>query len=171
MVAAMPLPARFAPVRHVVGGLLAAGLMLLAACGGDDDGGASGRSSAPPAPETGPGGAITVPLVEENNSGASGTATLAGGGDSASVTIELHGEGGRYHAHVHDVSCERYRRMNDFSAQLATLTEGLNDVAGRSSESELSEPLSSYTRPGFSINVHKLATPYPVVACGDLSAP
>jgi hypothetical protein len=160
-----------APVRHLAGGLLAAGLLLLAACGGDDDGGASERSSAPPAPETGPGGAITVPLVEENDSGASGMATLSSGGDSASVTIELNSDDGRYHAHVHDVSCERYRRMNDFSAQLATLTEGLNDVGGGRSASDLSEPLSSYTRAGFSINVHEFDSPYPVVACGDLSAP
>jgi hypothetical protein len=152
------------------GGLLAAVLLLLAACGGDAGGGSPKQSSAPPAQETGPGGAITVPLVEENNSRASGTATLADGGGSASVTIELHGGDGPYHAHVHDVSCQRYRRMNDFSSQLATLTEGLNDVAGGSSESELSDSLSSYTRSEFSINVHKFASPYPVVACGDLSA-
>jgi hypothetical protein len=145
--------------------------MLLAACGGDDDGGASGQSSTPPGPETGPGGAITVSLREENNSGASGTATLSGGGGSASVTIELNGHDRRYHAHIHDVTCERYRRMNDFSAQLATLTEGLDDVADGSSKSDLSDPLSSYTRADFSINVHNFESPYPVVACGDLSAP
>jgi len=155
-----------APVR-----LLVLGLMLFAACGGDDENGASERSSAPPAPETGPGGAVTVPLVEENDSGASGMATLTGGGKSASVTIELRGGDRMYRAHVHDVSCQRYRRMNDFSAQLATLTEGLSNVAGGRSESDLSEPLSSYTRPGFSINVHEFGSPYPVVACGDLSAP
>jgi hypothetical protein len=112
-----------------------------------------------------------VPLVEENDSGASGTATLTGGGDSASVTIELNREDGRYQAHIHDVSCQRYRRMNDFSAQLATLTEGLTNVTGGRSESDLSEPLPSYTRSEFSINVHRLDSPYPVVACGDLSAP
>jgi hypothetical protein len=112
-----------------------------------------------------------VPLVEENKSGASGTATLTGGGGSASVTIELNGDDRRYRAHIHDVTCQRYRRMNDFSAQLATLTEGLSSVTGGRSESDLSEPLSSYTRPGFSINVHEFASPYPVVACGDLSAP
>jgi hypothetical protein len=155
--------------RHLAGGLLAAGLMLLAACGGDDEEGASGRSSAPPAPETGPGRAITVPLAEENDSGASGTATLSGGGDGASVTIELRGDGGRYQAHIHDVSCERYRRMNNFGSQLASVTEGLNNVAGGRSASDLSEPLSSYTRSEVSINVHKFASPYPVVACGDLS--
>jgi hypothetical protein len=151
--------------------LLVLGLMLLAACGGDDEEGASGRSSAPPAPETGPGGAITVRLVEENDSGASGTATLTRGGKSASVTIELRGGDRIYRAHVHDVSCQHYRRMNDFSAQLATLTEGLTIVTDGRSEFDLSEPLSSYTRPGLSINVHEFGSPYPVVACGDLSAP
>jgi hypothetical protein len=165
------LMARPPRAKALAGVLLAATLMLLAACGGDDEQGASGRSTAPPAPETGPGGAITVSLIEENDSGASGTATLTGGHDSASVTIELNGDDGRYQAHVHDVSCERYRRMKDFSAQLATLTEGLSNVVGGSSESELSEPLSSYTRSEFSINVHEFASPYPVVACGDLSAP
>jgi hypothetical protein len=159
------------PARHLARVLLAAGLILLASCGGEDEEAASGRPRTPAAPETGPGGAITVPLREENNSGASGTATLSGGGDSASVTIELQAEGGRYQAHIHDVSCERYRRMNDFSAQLATLTEGLNNVAGGSSESHLSEPLSRYTRAEFSINVHRFGSPYPVVACGDLWAP
>jgi hypothetical protein len=109
--------------------------------------------------------------MEENNSGASGTAMLSGGGDSASVTIELRGDDRRYQAHIHDVSCERYRRMNNFSAQLATLTEGLNHVTNGGSESDLSEPLSTYTRAEFSINVHEFASPYPVVACGDLSAP
>ena len=112
-----------------------------------------------------------MPLVEENSSGISGTATLTGGGDSASVAIELNAEGGQYHAHIHDVRCKRYRRMNDFSSQLATLTEGLSDISGGSSASDLNERLSSYTRAGFSINVHKFASPYPVVACGDLSAP
>jgi hypothetical protein len=156
-------------MRAAAGGFLAAIVLSLAGCGGDDDGDASGRPSAPPAPETGPGGAIIVPLVEENNSGASGRATLAGGG-RASVTIELDGGDGLYRAHIHDVSCERYRRM-DFSAQLATLTEGLNSVTGGSSRSALSEPLSSYTEAEFSINVHERAPPYPVVACGNLSAP
>jgi len=151
--------------------LLVLALVVLAACGGDDEERASGRSSAPLGPETGPGGALTVPLVEENDSGASGRAILTSGGRSASVTIELNRDDGQYQAHIHDVSCERYRRMNDFSAQLATLTEGLTSVAGGRSESELTEPLSRYTRPGFSINVHEFGSPYPVVACGDLSAP
>ena len=171
MKATVPGATGLHPRRQLAGVLLAAGVMLLAACGGDDEEGASGRSSAPRAPETGPGGAITLPLVEENNSGASGTATLTGGGDSASVTIELRSDDGQYQAHIHDVSCQRYRRMNDFSAQLATLTEGLSNVTGGRSESDLNEPLPTYTRSEFSINVHKFASPYPVVACGDLSAP
>jgi hypothetical protein len=156
--------------RHLAGVLLAAGLMLLAACGGDDENGASRQASARPAPESAPKGAITVRLVEENDSGASGAATLTDGGDGASVTLEVRGGAGRYHAHIHDVSCERYRRMKDFNAQLATVAEGLTDLTGGRSRSDLTEPLSSYTRPGFSINVHEFDAPYPVVACGDLSA-
>jgi hypothetical protein len=157
--------------RQLAAALLAAGLMLLAGCGGDDEEAASQPSSAPPAPETAPDGAVNVQLVEENDSGASGTATLTDGSDGASVAIEMRGGDGRYRAHIHDVSCERYRRMGDFGAQLATLTEGLTSVMGGRSKSHLIEPLSSYTRPGFSINVHEFAEPYPVVACGDLSAP
>jgi hypothetical protein len=157
--------------RRLAGGLLAAALLLLAACGDDDDGSGSGRATTPSAPKTGPDGELIVQLVEENNSGASGTATLSDGADTASVTIRLEGGDRRYQAHVHDVSCERYRRMNDFSAQLATLTEGLSNVTGGRSTSDLTEPLSSYTRADFSINVHEFASPYPVVACGDLSTP
>ena len=158
-------------MKRTAGVLLATLALVLAACGGDEDGDASGRTSAHPAPKTGPDGTTTVSLVEENNSGASGTALLGHSGGRATVTIELRGDDRLYRAHVHDVSCDRYRRMDDFSAQLATLTEGLTSVTRGSSKSELSEPLSSYTRPGFSINVHEFASPYPVVACGDLSAP
>jgi hypothetical protein len=92
-------------------------------------------------------------------------------GGRASLTIELKGGHGRYQAHIHDVSCQQYRRMNNLSAQLATLTEGLSNVMGGRSESDLSEPMSRYTRAKLSINVHKFASPYPVVACGDLSTP
>ncbi len=153
--------------RHA---LLAASLLLLAACGGgNDDGGASTRPGGDPGPETEAGGAITVPLREENNSGTSGTATLARDGGGASVTIELRGGDASYHAHVHDVSCGRYRRMNDFDAQLATVAEGLTDIGGGASQSDLGEPLSSYTRAEFSINVHEFDPPYPVVACGDVN--
>jgi hypothetical protein len=157
-------------MKPATGGFLVAIVLSLAGCGGDEDGDASGRPSTPPAPETGPGGAVIVPLVEENDSGASGTATLTGAG-RASVTIELDGSDELYRAHVHDVSCERYRRMDDFNAQLATLSEGLISVTDGRSKSELSQPLSSYTKAGYSINVHESAAPYPVVACGDLSAP
>ena len=158
-------------MKTTAGGLVAAVALLVAACGGDGEGNPSARPSGGPAPKTGPDGTLTVPLVEEDDSGASGTAMLADTGGRATMTIELRGDDRLYRAHIHDVSCDRYRRMNDFSAQLATLTEGLTSVARGSSKSELSEPLSSYTRPGFSINVHEFASPYPVVACGDLSAP
>jgi hypothetical protein len=156
---------------RLAGGVLAVALFFLAACGGDDDGAVSRTTTTRPAPETGPNGELIVPLVEESNSGASGTATLSKKGATASVTIKLEGRGRQYRAHIHDVSCQQYRRMNDFSAQLATLTEGLSNVRGGRSKSDLIEPLSRYTRTNFSINVHKDAEPYPVVACGDLSSP
>jgi hypothetical protein len=157
--------------RQLAAGLLAAALLALTGCGDDDEGSASREPTTPPAPKRGPGGEIIVPLVEQNNSGASGTATLSARGDAASVTIELKGADGRYQAHVHDVSCERYRHIDGVARQVETVTEGLSNVTGGSAKSDLMEPPSAYTGGGFSINVHEYSAPYPVIACGDLSAP
>lgn len=169
-----------ASARSLAGGCLAAALLLLGACGGGDDAdrGASATTPSPaaeaeprPAAEVGPHGELIVPLVEENDSGASGTATLSKAGGASSVALEIEGDDGRFQAHVHDVSCREYRHMDDTGAQLATLTEGLSNVTRGASESALENPLAAYTGGGFSINVHEYEPPYPVVACGDLSAP
>ena len=61
--------------------------------------------------------------------------------------------------------------MNSFSARLATVVEGLSDVVDGKSETDVASPLPRYAKPGFSINVHKYADPYPVIACGDVPSP
>jgi hypothetical protein len=88
-----------------------------------------------------------------------------------SVTLEVEPAGPKYHAHIHDVSCADYRRMTSFNAQYATVAEGLSDVVDGKSETDVTAPLSRFGRAGFSINVHKYAHPYPVIACGDIPTP
>jgi hypothetical protein len=153
-------------VPRLIACLLVVGLSVLSACGD------SARVAGPgaPAAET-PGKAaktIAVRLDAEHSSGVLGTATLKGDERVTSVTLRIEPAGRHYHAHIHDVSCSDYRSMTSFSAQFATVAEGLSDVVDGKSETDVLAPLSSLAKSGFSINVHKYAHPYPVVACGDI---
>ena len=143
------------------------GLCALQACGGSAEVGGPGA----PAAETTPGTAaktIALSLQEENRSGGHGTATLQGDERVISVTLKVEPGGPEYHAHIHDVSCADYRRMTSFNAQYATVAEGLNDVVDGRSQTDVTAPLSRFGKSAFSINVHKYAHPYPVIACGDI---
>jgi hypothetical protein len=149
------------PGRHrLLVGLLAAGVMSLSACGSD-----AGEQSSGTAPAAGK--TVTVELKTENHSGRSGTAVLKGGHGGLTVTLKVDDASDNYHAHIHEVSCAKYRSMKGFDEQLATVTQELDDLRDGKSETQIGNPLSEYARAGFSINVHEFAFPYPVIACGD----
>jgi hypothetical protein len=149
--------------------LLVVGLCVLASCGGSAKVGGPGAQAAATPGEAA--NSIAVRLEEEHRSGVLGTATLTGDERATTVTLQIEPAGREYHAHIHDVSCTDYRSMTSFSAQLATVAEGLSDVVDGKSETDVRAPLSRLAKSGFSINVHKYASPYPVVACGDIPSP
>ena len=86
------------------------------------------------------------------------------------VLLRLRGGSGESNsAHIHDVTCEQYRRMNSFSDQLATVENTLEPLHAGQSDSTLSGvPMSARTTGTYSVNVHEPAQPYKVVACGDI---
>ena len=116
---------------------------------------------------------ITVPLTEENGSGRSGEARLEPDGDDAiRVTVSMSaGPTKTNNAHIHDVTCEEYRSMDDFSEQLGTVEDSLRSVRDGKSETIVKTSLADRATGGFSINVHEPAPPYVVVACGDIPRP
>jgi hypothetical protein len=142
-------------------------LCVASGCGGSENVSGPGAPAAGPTPGKAA-KTVALRLEEEHRSGAFGTATVKGDEHATSVTLRVEPGGPRYHAHIHDVSCTEYRRMTSFSAQLATVAEGLGDIVDGKSETDVVAPLSRYGKPGFSINVHKYAEPYPVIACGDI---
>jgi hypothetical protein len=124
--------------------------------------------------------AITLELHEENHSGRHGEATLEATEATASVpggaklegtrvTITISPDtGGSNPAHIHDVTCAQYRAMRSFDEQLATVADGLSGLDHGQSETVIATELTARTNGGYSINVHKPAHPYEVIACGDI---
>ena len=124
--------------------------------------------------------AITFALDEENHSGRDGEVTLeateatasVGGGakrEGTRVTIKISPDTGASNpAHIHDVTCAQYRAMDSFDEQLATVKDGLKALEDGRSETVITTELTARTNGGYSINVHKPAHPYEVIACGDI---
>jgi hypothetical protein len=146
---------------HAIGPAVVLALAV-AACG-DDEQPAGRAASAQIEP-------ITVELHPENGSGRSGEARLEPDGDDAmNVVVTLNrGPTKTNMAHIHNVTCERYRAMDDFSAQLGTVEDTLKALGDGASETKVSVPLAERATGGYSINVHEPADPFPVVACGDI---
>jgi hypothetical protein len=144
--------------------LLPVSLSVLIACGDGEEESAPAQTAAPPAKadET-----VSFKLAEENRSGKSGTATLKGGDGGFSVTLKLKRGRGYNLAHIHTVTCEKYRALKDFDEQYATVSVPLTDLEEGKSRSRVDSALSEY-RPGHSINVHSTEGGFPVVACGDI---
>jgi hypothetical protein len=71
-------------------------------------------------------------------------------------------------AHIHNVTCAQYRAMSSFSARLATVEDGLNALDHGRSETVVAVELPARANGRYSINVHKPAHPYDVIACGDI---
>ena len=85
------------------------------------------------------------------------------------VTIRISpATGGSNPAHNHDVTCAQYRAMDSFGEQLATVEDGLSALDHGRSETVIATALTARTNGGYSINVHKPAHPYDVIACGDI---
>ena len=146
------------------------------ACGGDGPGQPTTQERSDAKAQ-----AITIALEEEHRSGHAGKAILqpgesgragvsGGSGEGLRVTVTISTDTGeRNHAHVHDVTCAAYRSMSSFSEQLGTVVDTLGDlVGGRSDTVVQGVALADRTTGRFSINVHKQAPPYDVIACGDI---
>lgn len=145
--------------------------MLLGSCGGNGEGGAAPEST--PQATTATQERVLVELTPENGSRVRGTALLR-------TTSEGHLEVGleltvppalakdALPAHIHEVSCAEYRKLEGFDAQLASVTDHLPSVRDGVATSTAASTLQTLTRGGFSINVHRPAHPFPSVACGDI---
>ena len=158
-------------MRRYLGPLLPAGLVVLVACGGGDESPAPAETAAPTATPVAAEADATVAfkLREENGSGISGTARLRGGDDGFTVKLAAKRPQTSGPAHIHNVTCEEYRALKDFDAQLGTVSMPLADlVDGKSSTPVDKAPLSEYRTGSFSINVHSYDGGFPVVACGDI---
>ena len=102
-------------------------------CGGDRPGGPPRQGSSKDTAA-----AVTFPLNEENRSGRHGEATLQPGekippglggasGEGMRVSIRITPDTGESNpAHIHNVTCAKYRAMSSFGAGLATVEDGLN---------------------------------------------
>jgi hypothetical protein len=137
-----------------------------AGCGGDDEQSATTEPAADVSP-------ITVQIHSENDSGRSGEVRLEPDGDDAMrvvVTMDV-GDTKTNPAHIHDVTCDRYRAMDDFSDQLGTVEDTLTTLQAGKSETKVSVPLADRATGTHSINVHEPSAPFPVVACGDIPKP
>jgi hypothetical protein len=149
------------------------GVLGLVGCGDDE----SERAASQGNPEA---AAVTFALHEENHSGHNGkasleaaeaTASVPGGGkhDGMRVTITISPDTGAGNpAHIHDVTCAQYRAMGSFDEQLATVEDGLSALDHGRSETVITTELGARTNGHYSINVHKPAHPYDVIACGDI---
>jgi hypothetical protein len=105
---------------------------------------------------------VTFRVGGENRSGSSGAATLKGGDGGFTVTLAM--------KRSHNVICEKYRALNDFDAQLATVEEPLTDLVDGKSRTRVDTALWQYRTAGFSINVHSDEGGFPVVARGNIPA-
>jgi hypothetical protein len=137
--------------------LTALAALTLSGCGGG--GGGDESSSA---------GSISVALEQSEGSGETGTATLTPADDkSFFLAIRMDpGSDTSQLAHIHNVTCEGYARLKDFTAQLNSVSYSLNDLKANASRTKVSVPLDSQTTGENSINVHNSGGQ--VVACGDI---
>jgi len=147
--------------------LLVVVVAVVAGCGrGDDD---AAQATARPAETV---ESVEVSLKAENGSGQSGTATLTPSGETFEVVLDVDGGVDGQHAHIHNVTCEKYAKIKGFDAQLATVADELEDLRGGKSTTSVAVleggGLTARTTGEYSINVHKPNHPYPAVACGDI---
>jgi hypothetical protein len=157
--------------RHLAPFLLAP-MLVLGACGGGEEASSGTDSAASAARSATPAAKgeekVAFALKQENRSGASGAATLRGGGDGFTVVLAVKRPGMSGPAHIHDVTCQKYRALQGFDAQLATVDLPLTDLVDGKSTTRGDSGLSVYRTGEFSINVHSTEGGFPVTACGDI---
>jgi hypothetical protein len=110
----------------------------LVACSGDEEQPAPAR---PATPQTEADETVAFKLGEQNRSGSSGSAALKGGDRGFTVRVALKRSKNSGPAHIHNVTCEKYRATKDFDAQLATVAE---PCGGRKDKTEIGKPLPQY---------------------------
>lgn len=134
--------------------LLCIVLAIAGGCGGGDEdaGGGAGVETMTDDSEVGEatgdlGEARTFELVEQNDSGTSGTATIAPtGDDSAKVAIDLDGSGDvPQPAHIHEGSCE----------DLGPIAFPLENVEDGNSSTAVDVSLEQLEDGDYAVNVHK----------------
>ena len=164
------VPARALCVFPVILGVLG-----VFGCGGDQPGGPPRQGSSKDTAA-----AVTFPLNEENRSGHHGEVTLqpsekipsgpsVASGEGMGVSIRITPDTGESNpAHIHNATCAQYRAMSSFGARLATVEDGLKALDHGRSETVVAVELPARTNGRYSINVHKPAHPYDVIACGDI---
>jgi hypothetical protein len=126
-------------------------LGLAAGCGGDDDG-----------DEATGGDTVTVELAEQNDSGESGTATLAAAGEQTRVVLDLSNPtSDSQPAHIHRGTCANLDPAPAFP---------LPNVEDGSSEATVDVTLDELTSGEYAVNVHQSNDEADVyVSCGDIT--
>lgn len=107
---------------------------------------------------------MTLQLASQNNSGVTGTATIAEvGGGKLKIDISAVGSGaGPQPAHVHEGNCAQINPAPKFA---------LTDVRNGSSSTTVDGTLQALTAAPYAIHMHKSPDELPVyVACADIRA-
>jgi len=106
--------------------------------------------------------ATTLQLVQQNNSGISGTATFTPSGGGLTVDLKVTGAGaGPQPAHIHGGTCAQLNPTPEFT--LASVTNG-------SSTTSLQTTLQSHAATPHAVHMHKSADELTVyVACADIN--
>jgi len=106
--------------------------------------------------------ATTLQLVQQNNSGISGTATFTPSGGGLTVDLKVTGAGaGPQPAHIHGGTCAQLNPTPDFT--LASVTNG-------SSTTTLQTTLQTLAATPHAVHMHKSADELTVyVACADIN--
>jgi LPXTG-motif cell wall-anchored protein len=106
--------------------------------------------------------ATTLQLVQQNNSGISGTATFTPSGGGLTVDLKVTGAGaGPQPAHIHGGTCAQLNPTPEFT--LASVTNG-------SSTTTLQTTLQSLAATPHAVHMHKSADELSVyVACADIN--
>ena len=106
--------------------------------------------------------ATTLQLVQQNNSGISGTATFTSSGGGLTVDLKVTGAGaGPQPAHIHGGTCAQLNPTPEFS---------LSSVTNGSSTTTLQTTLQSLAATPHAVHMHKSVDELSVyVACADIN--
>jgi hypothetical protein len=116
--------------------------------------------------------AITIKLVEANESGQHGIAILQPLKKKGryQVTVKMTKPvkypGSRQLAHIHNITCEQFEAESGGEVYVV-----LNATLKQKSVSIIYEALAKVRTGAYSINVHESAAPHTVVACGNIPKP